>query len=50
MCVANLPDLTIDYPNARAYGIEMLHKAKELKVIDADSAALYVSHVENMND
>ena len=50
VCVANLPDLTIDYPNARAYATEMLQKAKEYKVIDADSAALYVSHIENMND
>ena len=50
MCVANLPDLTIDYPNASQYAIEMLQKSKEMNVIDNDTCDLYISHVERVRD
>lgn len=50
VCIANLPDLAIDYPNASQYAIEMLQKMKEMTVIDNDTADLYVSHVERVRD
>ena len=49
VCVANLPDLAVDYPKAPEYAKEMLNKAAELNVIDKDSAALYASHIENID-
>ena len=50
VCVGHLPDLTIDYPNAKTYAIEMIQKAKDLEVIDKDSAALYVSHIDGIGN
>lgn len=33
VCVANLPDLIIDYPNAKLYANEMIEKSYSYKVM-----------------
>jgi hypothetical protein len=48
VCVANLPDLIIDYPNARGYAKEMIEKSLSYKLMSEDESIKYVSHIENL--
>ena len=50
MCVAYLPDLIIDYPNASLYANEMMEKAVEYKIMTLVEAEKYKQHISTLGD
>lgn len=48
VCVANLPDLIVDYPNARLYANEIFTEAVKRGVMTAEEQEKYTKHVQNM--
>ena len=49
VCVAHLPDLIIDYPNARQYAIEIVTRAVKHEVVEQEQADKYIKHIENID-
>lgn len=49
VCVAHLPDLIIDYPNARQYAIEIVSRAVKHEVLDKLHGDKYIKHIENID-
>lgn len=49
VCVAHLPDLIIDYPNARQYAIEIVTRAVKHEVMQQEQADKYIKHIENID-
>ena len=47
--MAYLPDLIIDYPNARQYAIEILQRAVKYDIMKQNMADKYVRHIENID-
>jgi hypothetical protein len=41
ICMANLPDLIVDYPNAKLYANEMIDKALSYKIFSQQDAEKY---------
>ena len=41
ICVANLPDLIVDYPNAKLYANEMINKVLSYKIFSEADAEKY---------
>mmetsp|Transcript_11697 Transcript_11697/g.17745 ORF Transcript_11697/g.17745 Transcript_11697/m.17745 type:complete len:351 (-) Transcript_11697:38-1090(-) len=48
ICVANLPDLIIDYPKAREYAKEIIGKAVEFELFPEADAEKYCQHIDNL--
>ena len=49
VCVAPLPDLIIDYPNAKLYAKEMIYKSRDYNIIGQEEAEKYIKHIENLD-
>ena len=49
VCVANLPDLIIDYPNAKLYANEMIEKSFSYKVMTKAEKDKYLAHIQNLD-
>jgi len=47
--VAHLPDLIIDYPNAKLYAKEMIEKSVGYNIIGQEEAEKYIKHIENLD-
>ena len=41
ICVANLPDLIVDYPNAKLYANEIINKGQTYKIFTDAEAEKY---------
>lgn len=41
ICVANLPDLIVDYPNAKLYANEIINKGLSYKILTDEEAEKY---------
>jgi hypothetical protein len=50
VCVAWLPDLIVDYPNASLYARELMDKAVEFKVMNEAEAEKYKQHIEKLGN
>jgi hypothetical protein len=50
VCVAHLPDLIIDYPNARPYANEMLDRAVGEEIMNKQEAEKYRQHIAKLGD
>jgi len=50
VCVANLPDLVIDYANAAKYAVELISKAKDYGILSQDEEEKYKDHIKNLED
>jgi len=49
LCVAHLPDLIIDYPNAKQYARELIGQAQELGIfINDEIKEKYLRHIDNL--
>lgn len=48
VCVANLPDLIVDYPNARLYANEIFTEAVKHDIMTGEEQEKYAKHVQNM--
>lgn len=49
VCIAHLPDLIIDYPNARQYAIQIVQRAVKHKAMEEEQADKYTKHIENID-
>lgn len=47
--MAYLPDLIIDYPNARQYAKEILTRAVKHNIMEQQQANKYVKHIDNID-
>lgn len=50
VCVANLPDLIIDYANAAKYAVELITKCKDYSILTQDEMEKYTDHIKNLED
>lgn len=50
VCVANLPDLVIDYPNAAKYAGEIFEKAVEFDIMTKEEEEKYNEHIKKMEE
>jgi len=50
VCVANLPDLVIDYANAAKYAVELIVKAKNYGILSQDEEDKYKDHIKNLEN
>tara|TARA_B110000285_G_C14908536_1_gene506747 strand:+ start:513 stop:803 length:291 start_codon:yes stop_codon:yes gene_type:complete len=50
VCVANLPDLVIDYANAAKYAVELIIKAKKYGILSQDEEDKYKDHIKNLEE
>ena len=50
VCVANLPDLIIDYANAAKYAVELISKAKNYNILTAEQEEKYKEHIRNLEE
>ena len=51
LCVANLPDLIIDYPNAKQYARELIEEGQQLGIfIDEETKEKYLRHIDNLEN
>ena len=48
VCVATLPDLIIDYPNAKIYANEIFSLAEKHGVMSTEDCEKYKKHIENL--
>jgi hypothetical protein len=48
VCVACLPDLIIDYPNAKTYSCEIFQMAVSYGVMTTDEEVKYNKHIQNL--
>jgi hypothetical protein len=48
VCCANLPDLIIDYPNAKLYANEMIAKSLQHKIMTEAESTKYIAHIEGL--
>jgi len=49
VCVANLPDLVIDYPNAAKYAGEIFEIAVKFGIMTKEEEEKYVKHILKMD-
>ena len=49
VCVANLPDLIIDYPNAKLYASEIISKSVKYNLMTQEAADKYIKHIDNLD-
>ena len=49
ICVANLPDLIIDYPNGKQYACSIIVKAVELSIMTKEDGEKYTTHIQNLD-
>ena len=49
VCVANLPDLIIDYPNAKLYASEIISKSVSYNLMTQEDADKYIKHIDNLD-
>jgi uncharacterized protein (UPF0128 family) len=49
ICVANLPDLIVDYPNAKLYAHEIIDKGLDYKIFTLEDAEKYKLHIEQID-
>ena len=47
--MAHLPDLVVDYPNAKLYAYEIIGKAQEFNIFSKEDAEKYKSHIEKID-
>jgi hypothetical protein len=51
LCVANLPDLIIDYPNAKQYARELIQEGQQLGIfINEETKEKYLRHIDNLEN
>ena len=50
VCVANLPDLVIDYPNAAKYAGEIFEKAVEYEIMTKEDEQKYKDHIKKLEE
>ena len=51
LCVANLPDLIIDYPNAKQYARELIEEGQQLVIfINEETKEMYLRHIDNLEN
>ena len=51
LCVANLPDLIIDYPNAKQYARELIEEGQQLGIfINEETKEKYLRHIDNLEN
>ena len=51
LCVANLPDLIIDYPNAKQYARELIEEGQQLRIfINEETKEKYLRHIDNLEN
>lgn len=48
VCVAYLPDLIIDYPNAKIYANEIFELSVKHGILTTEDEAKYKNHTENL--
>jgi hypothetical protein len=48
VCVGCLPDLIIDYPNAKNYASEIFAMAVKHDIMNADEEEKYKKHTDNL--
>lgn len=48
VCVAYLPDLIIDYPNAKNYANEIFELSVKHGILTPEEEAKYKNHTENL--
>lgn len=49
LCIAHLPDLIIDYPNAKQYARELIGQGQELGIfINEETKEKYLKHIDNL--
>ena len=47
--MAHLPDLIIDYPNAKLYANEIINKSVDYNIMGQEEAEKYIKHIENLD-
>ena len=50
VCVAHLPDLIIDYPNAKSYALDLVKMSATYKIIAEEDAEKYLKHIESLDE
>ena len=51
LCVAHLPDLIIDYPNAKQYARELIEEGQQLGIfINEETKEKYLRHIDNLEN
>ena len=50
VCVAHLPDLIIDYPNAKKYALDLVKMSATYKIIADEDAEKYLKHIESLDE
>ena len=50
VCVAHLPDLIIDYPNASSYAVDLVKMSATYKIIAEEDAEKYLKHIESLDE
>jgi hypothetical protein len=51
LCVAHLPDLIIDYPNAKQYARELIQEGQQLGIfINEETKEKYLRHIDNLEN
>ena len=49
ICVANLPDLIIDYPKGKEYACLIIDKSVQFDIISKDEGEKYMMHIDALD-